>query len=366
MLIIALLPLTADGDQNSTRMFQHAPYASGACIQCHTDPKARKGKLKEELPALCFRCHEHTAHTQSFVHGPVAAGACTSCHNPHESPNPKLLTFPNINAMCTSCHFDKAELLTLSNVHPPVAKQCTLCHDPHSEANRFQLKADRKKNLCIGCHTEKKEWLEKVRVKHGAVDRQEQCLGCHDPHATSRPMLLKEENSQKLCLKCHNAEVRSIEDAKMMINMGQHLRDNPDWHGPILWGDCAACHNPHGSDNFRLLKKPFPETSISQFDENEYICFECHEPEKMKVPVTETATNFRNGKKNIHYVHVNSVGITCRTCHDFHATKEYPHHLRKISTFGKTQFPLRYIESADGGSCDPICHARRSYDRKVP
>jgi len=344
---------------------KHEPFAQGKCEQCHTDKKG-EGELREEMPDLCYSCHDDYEN-KNFMHGPVAAGACNFCHDPHKSDNPGLLVESSVTTLCTSCHIDKQTMLDNDPViHPPVKDSCTNCHDPHAEDHRFQLKADRKKDLCLGCHTEKKEWIENSKYKHGAVDRGDQCIGCHNPHSSQQPKLLQADNSKDLCMKCHNAALRTIEDQKLLLNMADHLEKNPDWHGPTLWGDCAACHNPHGSDNFRMLKRPFPSTSVSKFDPKNYICFQCHDESKATAKFTTEDTNFRNGDLNIHYVHVNGKGITCRTCHDFHGTREYPHHLRLKSSFGSAKFPIRYIETPDGGSCDPICHARKHYDREDP
>ncbi|MDD2780049.1 cytochrome c3 family protein [Sulfuricurvum sp.] len=347
----------------------HPPYemakADKDCSFCHTEKDAKSGALKMDMPDLCNQCHEGKD-TKKYIHGPVGAGACTACHDPHESENVKLLRFSSINQLCTSCHADKGHFLkSTKNIHPPVQDQCTNCHDPHTENFKFQLKADGKKDLCLMCHVDKKEHIATVTHKHGAMDRPKQCQECHDPHGNGAPKMLKKDTTKDLCLSCHNDKMAA--EGSKLTNMDKHLKDNPDHHGPILWGDCAACHNPHGSDNLRMLKKPFPETFYAKFDEKSYICFECHEPSKIQNEMTTTATNFRNGEKNMHFVHVNKdKGRSCRACHDFHGTKEYPHHLRTKTSFGAINFPIRYIETPAGGSCAPACHARRGYDREKP
>lgn len=353
----------------SAQKVVHPPYdmakADKDCSFCHTEKDGKSGALKIEMPDLCYQCHE-AKDTKKFIHGPIGAGACTACHDPHESDNMKLLRFSSVNELCTSCHADKGDFLKKTqNIHPPVQDQCTNCHDPHTENFKFQLKADGKKDLCLMCHVDKKEHIATVTHKHGALDRPNQCQECHDPHGTGAAKMLKKDSTKDLCLSCHNDKLKA--EGSQLQNIDQHLKDNPDHHGPILWGDCAACHNPHGTDNFRMLKKPFPDSFYSNFDEKNYICFECHEPAKIQELNTTTATNFRNGGKNMHFVHVNKdKGRTCRACHDFHGTKEYPHHLRAKTQFGAINFPLRYIETPTGGSCAPACHARRHYDREKP
>ena len=350
----------------SAKMVQHPSYKKGECTACHTTKDAKDPKLKMDMPQLCYSCHT-TYENNNFIHGPVAAGACTICHDPHESKNPKLLIVPTINELCTSCHIDKGDMLKSGeNIHPPVAQSCINCHDPHSQKYKFQLKGDRKKDLCLGCHTDKKERVTNSKNKHGAIEMGEQCLGCHNPHSSPNIKLLRAEDSKTICLTCHSASLKRDEDGKMLMNMGEHIANNPDIHGPIMWGDCAACHNPHGSNNLRMLKKPFPAKSSQKFTPDGYICFECHDPKKMTEKYTTEATEFRNGKKNTHYIHVNAKRISCKVCHDYHASKDMPHHLRTKTKFGAAKFSLRYIEGADGGSCNPICHTRRYYNRVNP
>ncbi len=362
-LFILLLINTLCPADEAVYKSEHIPYKSKECFKCHKDQKGESEELILDMPDLCYTCHE-SYENREFLHGPVAAGACTLCHDPHRSENKKLLRYPTINQMCTSCHADKGDMLKSEPViHPPVKDKCTNCHDPHSQDHKFQLKADRKKDLCLGCHKEKKEWITKSKYKHGALKKGDECLNCHDPHASQQSKLLREPTSKDLCLKCHNKKIRADEDRKALINMAKHLDENPDWHGPILWGDCARCHNPHGSDNFRILQTPFPNTPTAKFNPKKYICFDCHDQRKIEDKFTSEFTNFRSGDKNIHFVHVKDRGITCRTCHDFHGTREYPHHLKIESSFGNAKFQLRYIETKNGGSCNPICHSKRSYDR---
>ncbi len=346
---------------------QHLPFKIGQCEICHVEKDGNKYALSKEPPDLCYMCHERKD-TKSRVHGPVAAGMCTSCHDPHQSNTMRMLKADSVNDLCFMCHMDKKEQFSSKPyMHPPVKDQCINCHDPHQEDHRYRLFADRRFDLCVSCHADKKEWVEKVKNKHGAIKIGDRCLNCHDPHVSENEKFLRKPTSMDVCLTCHNKELKRDEDGTVLMNMKKHLDENPDWHGPIQWGDCAMCHNPHGSDNFRMLKLPFPETFYASFNINQYICFMCHETEKFTEVLTTTATNFRNGEVNLHYVHVNGKkGRTCRACHDWHATRDLPHHIRKYMKFGKIKAPLRYIPTKTGGSCAPMCHPRRYYDRENP
>lgn len=365
-----LLPTDIYADENNAtaaaKAFKHDPFAKGDCTACHSDAKGTDGKLKMKTDKLCYGCHEKKR-TGGYKHLEFAKGNCTSCHEPHESNSKKLLKHDTVNALCVSCHSEKAPLTKLAeNMHAPMGDSCLNCHEAHASNHRYQLKANGRRNLCFECHADKKEWIRNVKNKHGAIDRQKQCLGCHDAHGTGNPSILKEKTTKDACLTCHNGPIRSIEDSKMLLNMEKHLDENPDWHGPINTGDCSICHNPHGSDNFRILRHPFPKDATTKFDEKKYICLQCHTPGKIKDKTTTTETNFRSGDRNLHNIHVVKARLTCRICHDFHGTKDLPHHLRTRSEFGSAKFSLRYIETPTGGSCNPICHNQRKYDRVNP
>ncbi len=243
------------------------------------------------------------------------------------------------------------------------SKDCAACHtDKNGKSGKLIIQGD---DLCFKCHTDIKQKVKNSKNKHGAINMGGS-LGCHNPHNSTNISLLKEADSKTICLTCHSSQLPRDEDGKMLLNMGEHLANNPDLHGPIMWGDCAACHDPHGSDNLRMLKKPFPEKPSTIFSADKYICFECHEPKKITDKFTTEHTAFRNGDKNIHFFHVNTKRVTCKTCHDYHGSKKLPHHLKNVAEFGTAKFSLRFIESPTGGSCNPVCHTRRYYDRVKP
>jgi predicted CXXCH cytochrome family protein len=143
------------------------------------------------------------------------------------------------------------------------------------------------------------------------------------------------------------------------------LLQNKQWHDPIRKDGCVACHKPHGSENFRLLKASFPPGFYANFDLDGYaLCFSCHEDLALTVERTRTLTNFRDGDRNLHFLHVNKAnrGRTCRACHDVHASPE-PLQIRERVRFGKWLMPIHFEKKETGGSCHPGCHAIKTYDR---
>ena len=352
-------------DRLNTKATVHKPVKDGNCTLCH-DPHQSpyKFQLRAERTALCLRCHEKKFAKAKYIHGPVAVGGCIICHNPHQSDYPRMLSAKG-NDVCFQCHVDKAEAFrTAKFIHDPVKQACVNCHSPHTGQYRYQLGADGSRDLCLGCHVEKKEWLAKVKVKHGALDTEKKCLACHDPHFSDyQDQLIKQP--MDLCLMCHDKPLNTP-NGKIM-DMREYLAENKDKHGPIKQKDCTACHNPHGSDNFRILRKYFPPKFYAPFDVKNYeLCFTCHEKTLVLEPRTTTLTGFRNGDQNLHYLHVHQKkGRTCRACHDAHATNN-PKHIRDAVPFGTWELPLNYKKTDTGGSCLPGCHQRFTYDRNDP
>jgi hypothetical protein len=79
---------------------------------------------------------------------------------------------------------------------------------------------------------------------------------------------------------------------------------------------------------------------------------------------TATLTSFRNGDRNLHYLHVNrkDKGRTCSTCHEMHGSN-LPGQMAESVPFGQWTLPINYVKQSNGGSCGPGCHVHQSYDR---
>lgn len=345
------------------KKFLHNPVEMGECTACHSPHgSSYKFQLIAEGGDLCFNCHDKELVSGKYVHGPAAVGGCIACHDPHAADYEKNLkaTGP---ALCFGCHTDQEEAFQKATVrHKPVTEDCIKCHNPHSEAEQFMLRANAP-TLCFGCHKEKEEWVIKVPVQHGALMVGKSCLNCHEPHVSNIAKRLSMA-PMDLCLSCHDKEVKTPE-GKTLTNMKKLLEDNKDHHGPIKQKDCSGCHNPHGSENFRILRNQYPSNFYMPFsNENYNLCFSCHEKTIVQSPATTKLTNFRNGEVNLHFKHVKNPGKgrTCRACHETHASN-YPKHIRASVPYGKWELPLNYQKTETGGSCSPGCHKSKSYDR---
>jgi predicted CXXCH cytochrome family protein len=86
----------------------------------------------------------------------------------------------------------------------------------------------------------------------------------------------------KVCMKCHENDQKDPSGRVV-----HKRRDGADpklsKHGPIRDGNCAGCHNTHGSDISRLLKAPYPEAFYQPFSEDKYqLCFSCHDKQLVR------------------------------------------------------------------------------------
>ncbi len=343
----------------------HQPVEDGTCTACHDPHASQNAKLltADSEAALCFECHDDFSDEHEFLHGPVAAETCTACHLPHGSDHGSILVAEG-SGLCLRCHSDMGSRIKKdAGVHEPVKGGCVDCHDPHGADHRLFV-TSAQPDLCLDCHDEISDLVDDAEVGHDAVTVDRACLNCHDPHESAHGSLLLNK-PMALCLKCHNQELPSGD--RKLANIAKHLKEKPHHHGPIQDEDCTACHTPHGGEFFRLLTGAFPGSFYSSYSEDGYaLCFECHDVELAEEEATDEATGFRNGEKNLHFVHVNREvkGRTCRACHDFHASDNDKHIARTVP-FGEWAIPINYRATEAGGSCQPGCHKRYTYDRET-
>jgi predicted CXXCH cytochrome family protein len=299
-----------------------------------------------------------------WSHAPYEVGACGICHQGKDPKNPGPLVKP-VNELCFTCHEQLHEDIGARQfVHAPTSVACTTCHNPHNSKYRMLLH-NAVPRLCYQCHADIKDLAEKSKVKHDSVTRDKSCLNCHNPHASNVQKLLV-QLPYDLCVGCHGVDGVLDHDGKELTNIDRLLKDNPRWHGPVKAKDCSSCHKPHGSPNFRLLVKAYPAKFYAPYDPANYaLCFLCHNDQIVATPRTTTLTQFRDGNRNLHYLHVHKQerGRTCRACHDVHASKQ-SHQIRDGVPYGSSGWvlPINYTETATGGQCARTCHTTRSYD----
>jgi predicted CXXCH cytochrome family protein len=327
----------------------HAPVKDGQCTTCHDPHASAQAKLLTQ-PAgeLCLSCHSDKTEFK-HLHGPASTGDCTACHTPHESDVKPLLT-QEVGPLCFGCHPD-LDTAKKKIVHAALAQGCTSCHNPHGSAYP-RLLAQEGRQVCYGCHDTIQEKVEKAAVAHPPVTSQKGCVSCHTPHAGDNASLLMQPEKET-CLGCHKALI-----TRAMTTL----------HGPIAAGRCTPCHEPHGSANAKLLVKEFSAQPYVPYTDKAFpLCFGCHKRELAQLPETASATGFRNGQRNLHYLHVNNAqkGRSCVLCHNVHGSAA-PKLVADTVPFGGWNLPLRFVKTETGGTCSPGCHRPQGYDRQNP
>ena len=296
-------------------------------------------------PFKCSACHRDLIRG-SVAHKPVAEGQCLRCHQQFSDDHPlgkgSMGFIVPKDKLCVVCH---TTLLKLPHLHKPVAQGlCYACHMPHSSDNKALLKAPTPA-LCFGCHP--KAHFTGLHT-HQPVAKGD-CLACHDPHQSEGKALLRRQGG-KLCLGCH--------DPKLAVGKSVHA--------PVAKGDCVGCHAVHGSPYRKILKADMPQELYRPFGTDAFpLCFTCHDPKLVSEVTTETATNFRNGDRNLHSVHVNKAGKgrSCKICHNPHASAQDRLINPKAPGFGTWEIPIRFYTTATGGGCSVGCHRTFRYDR---
>jgi len=355
-------------DRMGTEKFGHLPVREGECLACH-DPHGSSFPnllaVGENQRELCLGCHDSGPFEQKYEHGPVALGACTYCHTPHGSSRKGLLR-EDAQQLCLGCHSDMAEgLKQAAVIHPAVTDlSCVSCHMPHGSAEPGLLK-QKGESLCFECHENIQEKYRRAEYKHNALYEGKGCGNCHLVHYSRYSSLLADDE-KTLCLSCHDHKDTSKSNG--LRNIKQELADKKYLHGPIEDGSCTTCHDPHGGDYGNILNGAYPASFYAPFKKGVYgLCFGCHDEALATKRETE-ATGFRNGKQNLHFLHVADYrkGRTCMACHQPHASDGEKLINRDGAEFGAWKIPLRFEKSATGGSCMPGCHKKVVYDRKTP
>jgi DmsE family decaheme c-type cytochrome len=228
---------------------------------------------------VCRTCHPpvfnefyRNPHYKSIASGresPENTG-CEACHGPgraHVEARGGKATIRAFSEMpagavldaCLRCH---SQTLSRANIRRSVHTQedvvCTNCHSIHRSPTPKFLLARKQTDLCYGCHTSVRAQFSmpyKHRVNEGFI----QCTDCHNPHGandptwrmSARPRMTEQVlGNEEPCLKCH------------IDKRGPFVFE----HAAVRVDGCETCHNPHGSVNARLLKRPVVFT----------LCLECH------------------------------------------------------------------------------------------
>lgn len=254
--------------------------------------------------------------------------------------------------LSASCH---GTLAKGASVHAPVsAGECESCHIatgvPHPGAEKGFRAAAEGAALCYGCHD---DFARRPRV-HGPV-KAGNCIVCHNPHAGAGARLLRRPGGE-VCFSCHGGIQRQI--------MGSAFQ-----HPPVAEGRCGDCHDPHGAPDRPHLRAYYPRDWYVAFSEASFaLCFKCHDSKAFLYQRTSAATGFRNGDRNLHFLHVNKPdkGRVCRICHGVHGADQPKLVQSRTPGFGQWDIPVELTVTSTGGTCLAGCHNPKTYDRVRP
>jgi predicted CXXCH cytochrome family protein len=302
----------------------------------------------------------------SRSHAPFEGGDCAVCHQSNDPKAPGPIRHASVNEQCYECHDDVREIMARRYKHVPANEACTDCHNPHNSAEPALL-AKEMVELCVSCHKGIAKQLATGKVQHDAITKDRKCSNCHNPHAANVEKILIALPFD-LCVNCHSKDGMTSDDGKVMTNYKKWLEENKVWHAPVEAKDCSACHRTHAGDNFRLLVAEYPSAFYAPYESKNYaLCYGCHNDKVVSEAETTTLTGFRDGSRNLHYVHVHRErGRTCRACHEVHASKQ-DHHIRDGVPYGPKGWMLKvgYTKLPNGGSCAKTCHDTKTYNNKT-
>lgn len=254
-------------DKQATAGSVHA--AIGECQTCHAPHEGlTEHVLRDEPKNLCADCHEpeEAALEAPSGHQPYLTGDCVGCHSPHFSDEAHLVRGDD-QAMCLSCHADIKNRVNMSVPHAPATDDCRTCHQPHY-ADTEPLLTSKQGELCGTCHD-----YEDLHVTAEFVHtpaREGDCSGCHNPHGGVQEKLVTGRmtkinvngrmvgqlprlsgKTSDLCYTCHDDLVETFR------KQGAHQ--------PVVEGACETCHAAHGSDQPAFLVASAPD-----------VCATCH------------------------------------------------------------------------------------------
>ena len=343
------------------------------------DSLPEQSALERSINRSCVACHEKAVKrfAKARLHAPVRAGACSFCHLDH-GPENRLILLGREDRICARCHDPgSAASRTAHGGYALEGSRCSECHDPHGGeaagflyARRHQPFAEgdcgachgkpaggwkiagNVSEVCRGCHDE----IGHEKYPHTAIAAKG-CLGCHRAHVAREKALLRAPRPA-LCFSCHPRP----RFAQQTI------------HDPVREGDCGACHPAHGAANQHLLTRPFPIEQYVLYAPGRYgLCLECHDEGALTDPERGGDTGFADGTRNLHALHLRDrvsqselgtrvqPGVTCRNCHDPHAT-ESPRLIRRVlDCNGVPCLQIEFKKIGAGGKCLGGCHITQSY-----
>lgn len=316
------------------------------CITCHN----RDGMVKKIPPQMIHPDKNFKTITTMFKGETIE---CVDCHDPHKN-GPRVndknnfrysfLKHNSEKIVCFNCHNDKLNLISskhnilsskqdysIFGITKDEGDPCGFCHPIHNYKN-IAIKGLKNRYICENCHRNKDIVDKKtIYTSHRFINVENYklktkknnnmtCSTCHDPHETSKNMLVQKRKSNELCTECH------VEQSYIFYSPHNSDVSSKD---KFVCGDCHLPHN-YPKNNKYMWKQT---KDVADFIEG--VCFECHSSSgsaKNKVITFYTHPDLPMTykiDKSIKPFLYNSLGektyvgkITCSTCHDSHVWSE--------------------------------------------
>jgi predicted CXXCH cytochrome family protein len=233
--------------------------ASIDCVTCHEDRRPGVfGRRHRAIPTSCTTHHATPVETHPPPDHPLGDArlrrTCLKCHDVHGSTNAHLVRTairargrlrpidfhdevapsgaPFVDpdrpgrGLCETCHRRTRFYRADGRGEPHFTGDCTRCHDHAAGFEPVITDAS-----CGICHTAEAAQLAKPSLHHEKF--QGACSSCH---AEVKPEPGPGHRAIAACADCHSA-----------ARVAEHVPPNM----PIA---CTGCHDPHGSDNIRLMR----------------------------------------------------------------------------------------------------------------
>ncbi len=192
---------------------------------------------------------------------------------------------------CAMCHGD---LASKKVVHAAVHMGCETCHtavDPSDIPHKIKNKVSK------GLSSSEPDLCftchdkSKFSKKYVHSAVSMGCSNCHNPHSTDNEKLLNSPLPD-VCYNCHDK--------------GGFSKSNV--HMPVAGGMCMSCHDPHSTDNPVLLNKAFNG-----------VCIDCHQ-DVTKTPHAIQRGHRLGGDGKLNDPARKGKKFYCGSCHDPHSS----------------------------------------------
>ena len=337
---LAISPLPASGAIAITD--------SQVCYYCHGNAVAATtgaGSNGANIQAQLYACSGQTLPAGSSAHparlpGTTTGLKCTSCHDPHADPvkSPKLLrAFDAVTGRA----------IASANGTTPGSAYCWACHGARKNAavdaavsGYWTRTGNKKINLLATPH-------DLMTTPDGKG-----CSACHTGHASTTGSLVRTtiagttvtNTGRSLCDACHAAAAGTYPGEAVFAATGHGKTSGLTGQALARWpgrssgtaGDCANCHDPHGTGNADYTRAA-----------GSALCAGCHDDASIVRPASASYCGGVAYAASAHGV------ATCADCHAVHGVlvdgAVQPALLRASEQDGC----LRCHSAAGGGSTIP-------------